>query len=104
MAAGRPQGAGHPTQPPLRSREGRSMRPRLTLRTVAVLGAGVLALPVLTSAGYGAATPSRATVAGSLPDWVASARQTGAPAASKKMSVNVVLPLRNAAAAEQLAA
>ncbi|HKD96897.1 MAG TPA: S53 family peptidase [Micromonosporaceae bacterium] len=79
------------------------MRPRLTLKTVAVLGASVLALPVLTSAGY-AAAPSRATVAGSLPGWVASARQTGAPAASKKMSVNVVLPLRNAAAAENLAA
>ncbi len=69
-----------------------------------MLGAGVLAIPVLTSTGYAAPASSRATVAGSLPGWVALARQTGSPAASKKMTVDVVLPLRNAAAAENLAA
>ncbi len=77
------------------------MRPRLSLKTVAVLGAGTLAVAVSTTAGF--AAQSRVTVAGTKPGWVASATQTGSPSASKRLSVNVILPLRNAAAAQNLA-
>ena len=70
------------------------MRPRFTLKTVAVLGVGALAVAVSTTAGF--AAQSRATVAGTKPGWVASATQTGSPSASKRLSVNVILPMRNA--------
>jgi subtilase family serine protease len=78
------------------------MRPRLTLKAVAVLGVGTLAVALATNAGF--AAQSRVTVAGTLPAWVAYATQTGMPSASKRLSVNVILPLRNAAAADSLAA
>lgn len=77
------------------------MRPRLSIKTVAVLGVGALALPFVGSAGY--AAPSRVSIAGTLPSWVQNARSTGAPAASSRMSVDVVLPLHNVAGAERLA-
>jgi subtilase family serine protease len=76
------------------------MRPRLTVKAVAVLGAGALALPLFGS-GAGFAAPSRVSV-GTLPSWVTTARTTGVPAASSKMIVDVVLPLHHVAAAESL--
>jgi subtilase family serine protease len=79
------------------------MRPRLSLKTVAVLGVSALAVPVMISSSFAADSPSRVSVAGSLPDWVATAHQTGTPSASTKLSVDVVLPLRDSAAAERLA-
>lgn len=78
------------------------MRPRLTFKTVAVLGASALVLPFVGSAGF--AAPSRVTVAGSVPSWATSAHAVGTPAASSQVSINVVLPLRGGAAVEQLAA
>src|SRR5690349_168017 len=79
------------------------MRPRLSLKAVAVLGASALALPLMASSTFAANASSRSAVAGSLPDWVATAHQTGTPSASTRMSVDVVLPLRDSAAAERLA-
>jgi subtilase family serine protease len=72
------------------------MRPRLTLKAIAVIGAGTLAVAVSTTAGF--AAPNRVTVAGTKPGWVASATRTGSPSASKRLSVNVILPLRNTTA------
>lgn len=78
------------------------MRPRLSWRSVAVIGAGALVLSALGTAGF--ASSSRVSVAGTMPDWARSAHATGNASASSKLTVNVVLPLRNQSAAEQLAA
>jgi len=77
------------------------MRPRLSMRTVAVIGAGALVLPALGSVSF--ASTSRVAVAGSMPDWARSAQVTGSPSSSSTLTVNVVLPLRGGNAAEQLA-
>src|SRR5262245_60222071 len=94
---------GPPIAPHWWCSERRAMRPRLSLKAAAVLGAGALALPFVASSSFAANAPSRTTVAGSLPDWVATAHQTGTPSASTRLSVDVVLPLRDSAAAERLA-
>src|SRR5262249_58938035 len=54
------------------------------------------------SSGY-AATPSRATLAGSVPAWASASRVIGTPASASRITFNVVLPLRNQAAADKLA-
>jgi subtilase family serine protease len=66
-------------------------------------GAAVLTVPFAASNAY-AATSSRVTIAGSAPTWATSGRVVGSPSASKRITFNVVLPLRNAAAADKLAA
>lgn len=76
---------------------------RLSRRAVVVLSAAVLTVPFLAN-GAMAAPTSRAAVSGSTPTWATANRVVGAPSASAKISFNVVLPLRNAAAANQLAA
>jgi len=84
------------------------MRSPLARRTIArralvLAGAAVLTVPFATSSAF-AATSSRATLAGSAPSWATSGRMVGSPSATAKISFNVVLPLRDAAAAETLAA
>jgi subtilase family serine protease len=84
------------------------MRSRLARRAIArralvLAGAAVLTVPFATSNAF-AATSSRATLAGSAPSWATSGRMVGSPSATTKISFNVVLPLRNAAAADKLAA
>jgi subtilase family serine protease len=79
------------------------MRLRPSWRAVAVIGAGVLVLPALGSLSF-AATPSRVSVAGSMPTWARSAHATGNASASATLDVDVVLPLRGGNAAELLAA
>ncbi|HZD97898.1 MAG TPA: protease pro-enzyme activation domain-containing protein, partial [Micromonosporaceae bacterium] len=84
------------------------MRSHLARRTIArralvLAGAAVLTVPFATSSAF-AATSSRATLAGSTPSWATSGRMVGSPSASTKISFNVVLPLRNSATADKLAA
>ena len=84
------------------------MRSHLARRTIArralvLAGAAVLTVPFASSSAF-AATSSRATLTGSTPSWATSGRMVGSPSASTKISFNVVLPLRNAAAADKLAA
>ena len=84
------------------------MRSHLARRTIArralvLAGAAVLTVPFATSSAF-AATTSRATLSGSTPSWATSGRMVGSPSASTKISFNVVLPLRNAGAADKLAA
>jgi subtilase family serine protease len=82
--------------------ERKFMRPHFIRSTVATLGASALALSFL--GGTAMASPSSSvTVPGSSPTWTHSARITGAPAASSRISFNVALSLRNEAGAEQLA-
>jgi subtilase family serine protease len=85
------------------------MRPHLTRTALTVLGAGALTLPFLSSAAMASpvssATPTgNVPVPGSAPAWVHSAKVTGTPSASSRLSFNVALPLRNQARAAQLAA
>src|SRR5262245_7676589 len=76
---------------------------RFTARRALVLvGAAVLTVPFATSSAF-AATSGRATLGGSSPSWATSNRVVGSPSASTKITFNVVLPLRNAAAADKLA-
>ncbi len=78
------------------------MHLRLISRTAAVVGAGVLAVPLAAAAAH-AGPAARTTVPGSVPAWAQPAHATGTPAASQKVAFSVALPLRNEAAAEQLA-
>jgi subtilase family serine protease len=84
------------------------MRSRPARRTIArrallLAGAAVLTVPFATSSAF-AATSGRATLAGSAPSWATSGRMVGSPSGTTQISFNVVLPLRDAAAAEALAA
>jgi subtilase family serine protease len=72
-------------------------------RALVLAGAAVLTVPFAASNAF-AATSSRATIAGSTPSWATSGRVVGSPSASTRITFNVVLPLRNAAAADSLAA
>jgi len=67
-----------------------------------VVSATVLTVPLIASSAFSAPN-SRTALAGSSPSW-ATGQAVGAPAAGTKISFNVVLKLRHAAAAEQLAA
>ncbi|HKE64559.1 MAG TPA: S53 family peptidase [Micromonosporaceae bacterium] len=78
------------------------MRPRRSYKTVAALGVGVVAVAVTGSLSF-AATP-RVAIAGTKPAWVTSAKHVGQPAASKRVSVNVILPLRDVARAQSVGA
>jgi subtilase family serine protease len=85
------------------------MRLHLTRTAVTVLGASALVLPFLAGtalAAPGAATAmtGNVTVPGSAPAWAHSARVTGSPASSARISFNVALPLRHQARAASLAA
>lgn len=77
------------------------MRPRFTLTTVAIVGTVALAGPIVGTLAF--ASSPRVAIAGTMPRWVAAAKQIGTPAASKALSVNVILPLRDAAGAERQA-
>ena len=72
-------------------------------RALVLVGAAVLTVPFAASSAY-AATSSRATIAGSTPSWATTGRVVGSPSASTRITFNVVLPLRNAAVADTLAA
>lgn len=83
------------------------MRSHLARRTIVrralvLAGAAVLTVPFAASNAY-AATSSRATLGGSTPSWATSNRVVGSPSATTQIKFNVVLPLRNAAAADKLA-
>src|ERR1700712_821524 len=73
---------------------------------LAVLSAGSLLVPVLqgtAGATAPAASPQRASVAGTVPSWAKPAQVAGTPAASDRVSIRVALQLRTPAVAEQLA-
>ncbi len=76
---------------------------RRSVALIAVSAAGVAAAALVASTASGAATPSKAAVAGTAPSWAPSASVVGKPASDATVSFSVVLPLRNAATAEQLA-
>src|SRR5690348_13127678 len=79
------------------------MGSRMIRRTAVVLSAGALAIPLY--GGVAHAVPSgRAVVPGAQPRWATPERAAATPAASQKVSFTVVLSLRDAAAAERLAA
>src|SRR5689334_17145843 len=71
-------------------------------RALVALGATALIVPFAANSGY-AATPSRTTLAGSIPSWATSSRVIGTPSSASRVTFNVVLPLRNQAAAGKLA-
>ncbi len=73
-------------------------------RALVVFGAAVLTVPFVANGAYSAPSNTRSAIAGSSPTWAHTARIVSSPAASANISFNVVLPLRNAAAAEKLAA
>lgn len=81
----------------------------ITAVATAVLASGLAgtgAAQAAARAGHhaGAETPaSHVTIAGSAPAWVATAKVVGSPAASSRITFNVVLPLRHAAALGKLA-
>jgi subtilase family serine protease len=76
---------------------------RRSVAMIAVSAAGVAAAALVASTASGAATPTKAAVAGTAPTWAGSAPVVGKPAANATVSFSVVLPLRNATTAEQLA-
>lgn len=78
------------------------MRSHFARRALIVASATALAVPLIASSAFSASS-SRTALAGSTPSWATAARAVGTPAASAKISFNVVLKLRNAASAEQLA-
>lgn len=79
------------------------MRPHIVRRTLVTLGTVVLAAPLVGPAAGYAAPGGRVTVPGTTPAWATPTRASGTPAASDRVSFVVALPLRDAAAAEQLA-
>lgn len=70
--------------------------------TILVMSAAALALP-FTAGSASAASPSHIRIAGSAPSWAATAKVVGSPANSSRITFNVVLPLRHAAALNTLA-
>jgi subtilase family serine protease len=85
------------------------MRLHLTRTALTVLGSSALVLPflggaALASPGAAGAMTGNVPVPGSAPAWVHSARVTGSPASSARISFNVALPLRHQARAARLAA
>jgi subtilase family serine protease len=79
------------------------MGSRLFRRTAIVISASALTIPLFGSVAQ-AAPDSRADLPGTQPGWATPARAAAAPSASEKVSFSVALSLRNADAAEQLAA
>jgi subtilase family serine protease len=77
------------------------MRPHFIRAAVATIGGTALVLPFLSGAAI-AAPSSSATVPGSAPAWIHSARVSGAPAPSSRFSFHVALPLRSQAQASKL--
>jgi subtilase family serine protease len=80
-----------------------SARRVIAWRALLLAGAAVLTVPFATGNAF-AATGGRAAIAGSTPSWATSGRVVGSPAAAARITFNVVLPLRNGAAADKLAA
>ena len=76
-------------------------------RSLAILGAAILAAGLSTMNGYTAnasgVTPDRTPIPGSSPAWTASAQAVGSPASDQSITFRVVLRLRDAAGAEKLA-
>ena len=82
--------------------------PATTLkRSLAILGATVLAAGLTTMTGYTASASEvgsdRTPISGSSPAWTASAQAVGSPASDQSISFEVVLQLRDAVGAEKLA-
>jgi subtilase family serine protease len=75
---------------------------RFARRALIVAGAAILAVPFAAGSAY-SATSSRTTYGGSKPAWATASRSVGATSAAAAVTFNVVLPLRNAAAANALA-
>ena len=76
-------------------------------RSLAILGATVLAAGLTTMTGYTASASEvgsdRTPIPGSSPAWTASAQAVGSPASDQSISFEVVLQLRDAVGAEKLA-
>jgi subtilase family serine protease len=79
-----------------------SMRFHPVRGAIVVASAAALVLPFAASSAS-AAPASHVTIAGSAPSWAATAKVVGRPAASSRITFNVVLPLRHAAALGKLA-
>ena len=83
------------------------MRATTVRRSLAILGATILAAGLTTMSGYTAhasgVASDRTPIPGSSPAWTASAQAVGSPAPDQSISFGVVLQLRDAAAAEKLA-
>ncbi|MGA8115794.1 MAG: S53 family peptidase [Actinocatenispora sp.] len=77
------------------------MRHSLIRRAAITASVSALTLPFL--AGAVQAAPARHTLSGSTPSWATPANRSGHPAAEQKVTVQVNLKLRDAAAAERLA-
>ena len=73
-------------------------------RAMVMFGAVVLTVPLIANSAFSAPSGGRTTIAGSTPSWAQTAPAVGAPSASTRISFNVVLPLRDAAGAAQVAA
>ena len=78
------------------------MRGRTIRRSALALGAGALVFPFLAAPAVGAPA-ARVTVAGTQPAWAQPSRATGNTSSGQSVGFSVVLPLRDAAGAEQLA-
>ncbi len=82
-----------------------SIARRVTARRALVtLGAAVLTVPFVAGTAFAAPSNARASVAGSTPSWATPSRAVSTPSSSARVSFNVVLPLRDAAAAAAVAA
>jgi subtilase family serine protease len=79
------------------------MGSRLIRRTAIVISASALTIPLFGSVAQ-AAPDSRADLPGTQPGWATPARAAATPSASQQVSFSVALSLRNADAAERLAA
>ncbi len=75
-----------------------------TLRGAIVVASAVPLALAFAGSSASAAPAGRAPIAGSAPSWVATAKVTGTPSASSRITFNVVLPLRHTAALDRLAA
>ncbi len=81
-----------------------SARRAIARRALVTLGAAVLTVPLIANAAFSAPVSARSVVSGSAPAWATPSRAVGTPSATSRISFNVVLPLRDAKGAENLAA
>ncbi|MEO9240694.1 MAG: S53 family peptidase, partial [Jatrophihabitantaceae bacterium] len=78
------------------------MAQKYTKRGLAVMGAGVLLMPLLQGTAV-AAPAARATVASATPSWASPARVAGTPTSAQRIPIRIGLQLRGGAAAQNLA-
>jgi subtilase family serine protease len=80
------------------------IRLRNLRRAVVVISTTAVAVSLTTTQGFAASTATRSAVPNSAATWTSHAKVAGLPSASSRVSFELVLPLRNAAAAASLAA